>query len=188
MKQLFGLLVLTVLVTSLATAQFGPDKGKMTLGPALELSLPIGDFADISSFGVGGTARFEYGLQPKLALTANLGYLWWSGESTEFFDYNVSAVPLIAGVKYQFAPQFFVSGEIGFYFTSVSGDYKGPEIPGLPGYIYEGSYDNSETNFMLAPGVGYQTGQIEALVRFWVVDSGLSNFSLMVAYNFDISQ
>jgi hypothetical protein len=187
MKQLLGLLVVTVLVTSLATAQFGPEKGKMTLGPALEVSLPMGDFSDIATFGVGGTARFEYGLQPKIALTANIGYLWWSGESNDAFDYSVSAVPLIAGIKYSFAPQFFVSGELGFYFTSVSGDFKG-EALGIPGFTYSGSYDNSETNFMLAPGVGYQTGPIEALVRFWLVDSGMSNFALMVSYNFPISQ
>jgi len=131
MKQLLGLLVVTVLVTSLATAQFGPEKGKMTLGPALEFALPLGDFSDLASFGVGGTARFEYGLQPKIALTGNIGYIWFSGESTELYDYSISAIPLIAGVKYSFAPQFFVSGELGFWFTTVSGDYTGEPIPGI---------------------------------------------------------
>ena len=131
MKQLLGLLVVTVLVTSLATAQFGPEKGKMTLGPALELALPLGDFSDLASFGVGGTARFEYGLQPKIALTGNIGYIWFSGESTELYDYSISAIPLIAGVKYSFAPQFFVSGELGFWFTTISGDYTGEPIPGI---------------------------------------------------------
>lgn len=187
MKQLLGLLVVTVLVTSLATAQFGPDKGKMTLGPALELSLPMGDFSDMASFGVGATARFEYGLQPKIALTGNIGYIWFSGESNEAYDYSVSAIPLIAGIKYSFAPQFFVSGELGFWFSSFSADYKG-EALGIPGFTYDGSYDDSDTNFMLAPGVGYQTGPIEAVVRFWVVDSDLSNLSLMVSYNLPISQ
>ena len=188
MKQLLGLLVVTVLVTSLATAQFGPEKGKMTLGPALEGALPLGDFSDIASFGVGGTARFEYGLQPKLALTGNIGYIWFSGESTELYDYSISAIPLIAGVKYSFAPQFFVSGELGFWFTTVSGDYTGEPIPGIPGYTYDASIDDSDTNFMLAPGVGYQNGPIEAVVRFWLIDSDLSNLSLMVAYNIPINQ
>jgi hypothetical protein len=185
MKQLLGMLVLTVLVTSLATAQFGPAKGKMTLGPALEAALPIGDFGDISSFGVGGTARFEYGLESKIALTGNAGYIWFSGESTDYGDYSISAIPLIAGIKYQFAPQFFVSGELGFWFTTVSVDLK--NIPQIPGYTVPSSTDDSDTNFMFAPGVGYQNGPIEALVRFWVVDSDVSNLSLMIAYNLPIN-
>ncbi len=188
MKKIFGLFVLALLVSSVATAQFGPAKGKMTLGPAIELSLPIGNFSDIAGFGYGATARFEYGLDQNLALTGNVGYLRWTGKSFEEFGYGYDistyAIPIVAGVKYGFSKGWFVSGEIGLYNVTESWDYTGPSL----GYAFlEDLPSHSSTNFMLAPGIGYQSGPIEGLFRFYVVDTNAMNFSLMVAYNFPLN-
>ena len=183
MKKALSILVLLLLVSSLSFSQFAPAKGKMTLGPALELSLPIGNFSDFAGFGFGGTARFEYGLDPNLALTGNLGYLWWSGKSGTGYDWSNHAVPLIGGVKYGFSKGWFVSGELGLYFYTINWDYTG--ATGIPGYV--GSYSASSTQFMLAPGIGYQKGPIEGLLRFYVLDTDLMNFSLMVAYNLPLN-
>jgi Outer membrane protein beta-barrel domain len=184
MKKALSICVLLLLVSSLSFSQLVPAKGKMTLGPALELSLPIGNFSDYAGFGFGGTARFEYGLEPNLALTGNLGYLYWGGKSGDQYDWSNSAVPLLAGVKYGIGKSFFVSGELGFYFYTIDWNYTGPS-GGLLGFL--GSYSASSTQFMLAPGIGYQKGPIEGLLRFYLLDTDLMNFSLMVAYNFPLN-
>ena len=183
MRKLFALGVLTLLVVSLASAQFGPAKGKMTLGPAVELSLPIGNFSDFANFGFGGVARFEYGLDNNLALTANAGYLTWGGKDVEgFSDYTNSAIPIIVGVKYGFSQGLFVSGELGLYNYNISYTLQDPY-----GLGYGGEYSGSSTEFMFAPGIGYQTGALEGLLRFYVLDTDLMNLSLMVAYNFNLN-
>jgi hypothetical protein len=190
MKKALSILVLLLLVSSLSFSQFAPAKGKMTLGPALELSLPIGNFSDIAGFGFGATARFEYGLDQNLALTGNIGYLTWTGVSFEEFGlgYDISshAIPIVAGVKYGFSKGWFVSGEIGLYNLTETWDFTGTPVPGYPSDLYN-LPSHSSTEFMLAPGLGYQHGPIEGLFRFYVVDTNLMNFSLMVAYNFPLN-
>jgi hypothetical protein len=187
MKKALLIFVLLLLVSSISFAQFGPAKGKMTLGPAVELSLPIGNFSDFAGFGFGGTARFEYGLDPKMALSANIGYLYWSGQSTDVWDYSNHAIPIMVGIKYMIAKQLFVSGEIGLYSYTVDWNYTGPSYSGLGGFYGLSDYSASSTQFMLAPGIGYQSGPLEGLLRFYVLDTDLMNFSLMVAYNFPLN-
>jgi hypothetical protein len=187
MKKALSVVVLLFLVSSVSLAQFGPAPGKMTLGPAVELSLPIGNFSDFAGFGFGGTARFEYGLQPNVALTANLGYLWWSGESNDLWEYSNHAIPILVGAKYMVGKQFFVSGEIGLYSYTVDWNYTGPEDVGFGGFYGLNDYSASSTQFMFAPGFGYQHGPFEGLLRFYVLDTDLMNFSLMVAYNFPLN-
>jgi hypothetical protein len=186
MKKALLVFVLLLLVSSISFAQFGPAKGKMTLGPAVELSLPIGNFSDFAGFGFGGTARFEYGLQPNLALTANIGYLYWSGKSGDQWDYSNHAIPIIAGVKYMIGKSLFVSGEIGLYSYTIDWNYTGPSSQ-FGGFYGLSDYSASSTQFMLAPGIGYQSGPLEGLLRFYVLDTDLMNFSLMVAYNFSLN-
>jgi len=180
MKKLFGLLLLFVLVASIATAQTtGPGKEKWTIGPSVGLELPIGDYGDVAGFGIGATARAQYGLQENLALTGDFGYTW-HGKKNEF---STSALPLMFGVKYAVGKSFYVSGQLGLYFVTV--DVPDVVIPGFGTYSVDAS--NSETKFALAPGVGYEKGPWEAYFRFVVLDTDIMNLGLTVAYNFPMA-
>jgi hypothetical protein len=176
MKKFFGLILLFVLVAGLATAQTGPGKGKWTLGPALNVELPLGDYADFAGFGLGATARAQYGLQDNLALTGDLGWVWHAKKD----ELSTSVVPFLLGVKYDIGKNLFVSGQMGFYFVTLSA--PDVHIPGL------GNVDqsNSETEFAFAPGIGYEHGPWEGLFRFLVFDTDVMNLGLTVAYNFSL--
>ncbi len=131
MKKIFGLLLLFVLVASIATAQTtGPGKAKWTIGPSVGLELPIGDYADIAGFGIGATARAQYGLQENLALTGDFGYTWHAKKN----EISTYAFPLMFGAKYAVGKSFYVSGQLGLYFVTVS--VPDLVIPGIGNVIY----------------------------------------------------
>ncbi len=177
MKKLFGLFLLLVLIAGVATAQTGPGKGKWTLGPSVGLELPIGDYADIAGFGIGATGRAQYGLQDNLALTGDFGYTWHAKKD----ELSTWALPLLFGVKYAIGKDLYVSGQLGFYFVTLS--LPDAHVPGI------GNVDasNSETKLALAPGIGYERGPWEAYFRFVVLDTDIMNLGLTVAYNFPMT-
>lgn len=177
MRKLFGLLLILVLVAGIASAETGPGKGKMTLGPTITPELPIGDYADVAGFGVGVGARFQFGLQENIALTGDFGWTW-HGKKNEA---TTTTVPLLFGGKYGISPGWFASAQLGLYFVSF--DVPDVDVPGL-GTIEAAT----ETRFVLAPGIGYERGPWEGLLRFVVIDSDVMNVGITVAYNFSVGK
>jgi len=95
---------------------------------------------------VGALVRYEYmGIMPQLTITARLGYLFGLKKNSVGVNY----LPILAGAKWYFTGYtsgkhegFYVAGELGFNYTSIS-------VPsGLSG--------GSENYFALTAGAGYE--------------------------------
>ena len=108
-KVLFTFLVVASMVG------FTNAQGNMKIGAGLEFGLPIGDWSDIASTGIGGTGRFEMDFAPSVTGTARIGYMSWGGKDFGGASYSISSVPIRVGVKYGFPGTggLYGKGEIG---------------------------------------------------------------------------
>ncbi|MDB5203347.1 MAG: hypothetical protein JWQ27_2756 [Ferruginibacter sp.] len=165
MKKLFVLAALTV--ASFAVNAQSPVK--LSLG--VDGQLPIGDFSDIYSFGIGGSLQADYNVDPELALTLSAGYLNFSGKTVNNFKYpSFGMVPVLAGIKYYFAPQVYGSAQLGLSFGTDKGD---------------------GSNFTYAPGIGYKfSNNVDALLKYTGMsvkgssNSSFNTIGLRLAYTF----
>jgi hypothetical protein len=164
MKKLFFIAALTA--TSFAVQAQDTKPLKFSIG--LEAALPVGDFADVSSFGIGGSLQGDYSVAEKLALTLNAGYISFSGKTVNGFKYGSSGfIPVLAGFKYDLTPQLYASAQLGVTFS----DEK-----------------NSGSVFTYAPGLGYKFSEnVDALLKYTGYSkdgNSLSTVGLRIAYTF----
>jgi hypothetical protein len=153
-----------------ANAQSTP-KSAFRFGLGLEAAAPTGNLHDVSNFGLGGTARLQYGVADNLALTLTSGYY-------NFFlkdpyknipgANDVGVVPLKAGIKAFFSQNLYFGAEVGAGFETNSG---------------------GDTKLIVAPGLGWAN-------RTWDIGARYENFSgqsnnygavaLRIAYGFEL--
>jgi hypothetical protein len=89
-----------------------------TFGAGVKLALPIGDFGDVSSFGLGVEGQAEYAFIPEVSAVGSVGY-------TNYFEKNSNpsfgVIPVLVGVRYYPSGQFFVGAKAGVAFSTSSG-------------------------------------------------------------------
>ena len=173
MRLLFAFLMIFALGSSIAFAQ-----SKITVGPGVELSIPTGDFADVSGLGVGISGRFQYSYERNLGFVGTLGYVWWGGEDIGSIKYSASALQLLLGPKIYFQKNFYGLAEVGLYslMSSIEGTAAGTP--------YERS--DTESNFMLSFGAGYEYRAFEMELKYFVVDPDATNLAFRVGYRFSL--
>lgn len=118
----------------------GPGK-KMTVGADVIGVLPLGDYSNASSFAIGAAGRFEYAVNPKLSITARVGYLYHLGTAA---NTSLYIIPVHVGASYLLMPKLTGWAELGLEVIGVSVDFMGM------------SASNSDNKFGGAVGVGYQ--------------------------------
>ncbi len=153
------------------------DESPLKFSVGVEAAAPLGDFGKAYSFGIGGTAQADYSVAPEFALTINAGYISYTGKSQTipgFGTFKVpsqAVIPILAGGKYNFTPQFYGSAQIGVgIFTAGSGGGK------------------SVSALAYAPGIGYKfTENLDALVKYTGYSKNSvtnSAIAIRVAYTF----
>lgn len=171
MKKLVFITLL--LVVGVATsAQQTNDKKKATTGMSIgaELALPIGDFADISGIGIGGSAKLAIPVGDGNA-TLSAGYVNFSAKDFTVAGITVKGsstylIPIKAGYRFNL-------GEGGFNFEPQAGYSVGK---------------NSGGGFTYAGNIGYLiNNQVDLSLRYeGVSKSGgsIAMIGLRVAYHF----
>lgn len=134
----------------------------------LEAALPVGDFADVSSFGIGGSVQADYTVAEKLALTLNAGYISFSGKTINGFKLDATGfIPVLAGFKYALTEQLYGSAQLGLTFSDE---------------------DGGGSVFTYAPGLGYKfSDNVDALLKYTGYsrnNSSISTVGLRIAYTF----
>jgi hypothetical protein len=155
------------------------QNGRFSVGA--ELAIPMGDFADATSMGFGGSLRYEFPVGDNLGLTATAGYLAFSGKDDLG---NWSMIPVQVGAKY-----YFTDNQDGFYGHLMLGihstSYKTPEITFMG--ITVGGETVSSTDFSYAPEVGYHLANVDIGLRYQMIateGSTTSYLGLRLAYVF----
>lgn len=126
-------------------------------------ALPMGDFKNITDFGVGGTGYVAYGVAPTVAVTGRIGYLYFGGKEYTISDgsgtftvkTNYGMIPVLAGVKIFFSEgdsRVYAAGEAGLYMLSASADVTASGGSGS----FSGSGSETESKFGVSPSLGAQ--------------------------------
>jgi len=173
MRRFLPAIILLAFCASVAVSQ-----SKITASPGVELSVPTGDFADAAGIGFGISGRIQYTYQPNLGFMGTLGYVWWGTKSAGSVKFSASALQIMVGPKFYFQKNFYGLAEIGIY--SVTGSVEGT-VGGSP---YEIS--DTESDFMLAIGAGYEYQKFEFEVKYFLVDPDVTNLSFRAGYRFPI--
>ena len=154
MKKVFNLLALVAAFT-FAANQANAQESFGSAG--LEIALPVGDFADGSSIGIGGSGHFEIGLSDNFAVFANAGIIFFDSEVD---DVSINHIPLQVGARYYLSEQkegLFGAVKGGLHLQTVSVDVEGAE-------------NETDAYFGFAPEVGYfVTENLSIALRYQMI-------------------
>lgn len=142
------LLIATFVVTGFIGAYAQPAEG-FTFGAGVRLGLPIGDFGDVSSFGVGGELQGELGFSDMVSGIITTGYTSFFGK-----DYDVPGfgtvkgdatgyIPILAGIRVYPSANFFIGAQAGYGILTGNGDSEGA-------FNYQPQIGYNASNFQLA--------------------------------------
>lgn len=137
--------------------------------------LPVGDYGDYADFALGVLGRLEFGVAPKLWLTARVGFLIDAGTPENFSSYYI---PIYGGLKAKLGPSgLFGYGELGATVIHATVEILGNEV------------SDSETELGLTAGLGFQSGQVQARFGLWfpTLDNADDVLGLMANIGFDIA-
>lgn len=119
MKKL--VLVATFIVAGFIGAYAQPAEG-FTFGAGVRLGLPIGDFGDFSSFGVGGELQGEFGFSDMVSGVVTTGYTSFFGKD----GYDATGlIPILVGARVYPSANFFIGGQIGYGLITGGGESDG---------------------------------------------------------------
>lgn len=149
MKKL--LFAATFVVAGFIGANAQSEGSGFRFGAGASLALPIGDWSDFWSFGVGVEAQGEYSFSEKVALVFNSGYTSFIGKKVDlgFGEERIDAVgviPILAGVRAYPATQFFIGARAGLGIFTGGGE--------------------STTVFQYRPEIGYNGGPVQIALGF----------------------
>lgn len=108
----------------------------------LEFAIPIGDFGDFANVGIGGSGLYEVGITDNIAALANVGVLFYALEGD---GVSLTQIPIQVGARYYITEQresLFLGFKTGVHLS-------------LYGYDSDLIDNDSQTNFSIAPEVGY---------------------------------
>lgn len=134
MYKIFTIALLSI--ASLFTAQ-----AQMSVGPGLEIAIPIGNLSNVANLGIGASGQFQYNLNDNMAVTGTLGYIHFL---TDVDGVSFGMIPLQAGFKYYFSGGLYAMGQVGLHFARSSYSALGT------------SYSNTSNDVSLGIGAGYE--------------------------------
>ncbi len=165
------LLSLVIIIVSLTSyAQKNDSKVKFNVGA--ELGFATGNLNIAYSIGLGATAQLEYAMDEKSYITVNSGIIQYVGRKLPSIIPGVAAtkirnsavIPILAGVKYNFASNFYGAAELG---VSV---FSGASSLG--------------TKFTYIPGLGFKINdKLDVLVKYTGYSDAGGAFGVRVAYS-----
>jgi hypothetical protein len=149
MKKL--VLVATFVVAGFIGAYAQPAEG-FTFGAGVRLGLPIGDFGDYSSFGVGGELQGEFGFSDMVSGVVTTGYTSFFGKDYEIPGLgtiegeSTGYIPILVGARVYPSTNFFIGAQIGYGLLTGGGD--------------------SEGAFNYQPQIGYNTEKFQLALNY----------------------
>lgn len=107
-------------------------------------ALPVGDFSDVSSFGVGADLKYAYNFNESIAATVSAGYnnFFVKGDLKDLGFKDMGFVPLKAGVRFSMA-NFYAEPQIGAAIGTNKGGETNLTYAGQIGVMATPSFDIS---------------------------------------------
>ena len=165
MKKAFLLFAAGLFFVGVSKAQYErPIGSEFSVG--VTGALPVGDFSDFSSFGLGIDAKYAYNFDEVIAATVSAGYnnFFAKSEWKDMGGKDYGFVPLKAGVRFSMGG-FYAEPQIGAAIGTSKGSETALDYAGQVGIMaspnldlslrYEGLSKNSVTNSFIGLRVAY---------------------------------
>ena len=168
-KILLGLLLVVAIMQ--VQAQKKNSDSKIAFNVGAELAKATGNLNVNYSIGLGATAQLEYTLDDMKTITLNSGILQYIGRKTVSIlpnspaqkNRNSAVIPVLAGIKYNFASNFYGAAELGIS-------------------IFSGSNALGST-FTYVPGLGFKANdKIDVLLKYTGYANNGGAFGVRVSY------
>ncbi len=180
MKKLISTIFILVLFAGFTNAQ-----QKSFIGINGELAMASGDVADVFGYstGFGVSARYEKPLSSNIYGYASVGYLMWSGDEFKYFgmtsdlETTLSAIVVMAGGKYYFAPNIYGVAEAGYSSFSMSVDGGGSAVE-----------VDSKIGFGVGAGIEFPLGSLmmDAAAMYKLAATDFNYIDLRIGVKFGI--
>jgi hypothetical protein len=168
MKKYLLCFVVGIALVSSSSAQ--KDNSKIKFNVGAELGIATGNLNIAYSLGIGATAQLEYAMDEKSSITLNSGIIQYIGKKISIPGVaaakvrNNAVLPILAGVKYDFASNFYGSAQLG-----VS--------------VFAGS-SGLGSKFTYIPGLGFRINEkLDALLKYTGYSDAGGAFGVRVAYS-----
>ncbi|HEX4373928.1 MAG TPA: hypothetical protein VHZ50_11550 [Puia sp.] len=118
------LLILAVLFVSIISVNAqSKSSDDFVFGGGINLGLPLGDFGDLTTFGIGIKLQAEKMFTDQVSGIASIGYTDFFGKTVTFDNGlggtssgkypSFGLIPILVGGRYYFSPMFFAGVQIG---------------------------------------------------------------------------
>jgi hypothetical protein len=147
------------------------------------VAVPTGTWSDAAGIGIGALGRFEMPVAPQLAFSVRAGLVYHTSKDqsggilTGDTSVQMSELPLLAGVRYEFTPGFYGAAELGFVVEMASVSFGGM------------SASSSSTNLGSTVGVGYRAGKLDVRAGLFLPDLGHAGdvLGVMATVGYDVA-
>lgn len=101
---------------------------RLNTGASFNIGIPTGSFSDLVETGIGGSVIGELIFSEKFSATISGSYQNFPGKGEGYavqgkvIDFSVNSIPVLAGVRYYFANNFFGFADAGVNFIRVTAD------------------------------------------------------------------
>ena len=126
MKKIIFVLAVSVLALN-TNAQKNNNDSKIGFNVGAELGIVTGNLNSSYSIGLGATANLEYKVDDKLTALINSGLIEFVGKKvpgTQLKNRNSATIPVLGGVKYYLANNFYGQAALGFTVFSGAGGFS----------------------------------------------------------------
>jgi hypothetical protein len=171
-KTMKKLAIISIIIIGSFSANAQKNESKVKFNVGAELGFATGNLNVAYSIGIGATAQLEYAMDEKSHITLNSGIIQYVGRKLPSIVPGVAAtkirnsavIPILAGVKYNFATNFYGAAELG---ASV---FSGASSLG--------------TKFTYIPGLGFKINEkLDALVKYTGYSDAGGAFGVRIAYS-----
>jgi len=157
---------IVIVLLVLAFAGISSAQG-FKLGVAGNVTFPQGDWSEFTSstgWGVDAFGVFDLML---LTLTVRAGYLnfgekEYDGGLGEMFKTSTTAIPVMAGLRWNFGapvgPSFYVGAEAGIHSFATTTEFEGVTLT-----------DETSTEFAFAPNVGVELAGFDISAYYMII-------------------
>lgn len=160
------------------------SQSRFNAGASFNIGFPSSALANLAETGIGGSAIGEYAFNEKVSATLSASYQNFPGKGEGFavqgevYDFSINAIPVLAGVRYYFSPEFFGTFETGVNFLRVTADIYDV-------YSEEKISTNYEAKYCGGIGAGYRYRLAEPSVleisgNYQLVQDDFNYFSLRI--------
>jgi len=142
------------------------SQAQFRYGGSISMALPVGDWSDIASFGVGIQGDLVYDISDEFFLHGSLGYNHFFTEDNEFIDASYSIIPFLVSANYSFDGPY-ISGGLGIYSVRATVSTPGISFFGISAPPVETTVTETEIGFNI--GAGYMVNKLNIGLKYHLV-------------------